>query len=189
MKQLKAKTYNDDQKNRQDNKSLIRWACFETSMGTALLAASARGICFLEFGAGAGALEKRMRLALPGKVFAPFGPAERAQLKEWQDVFQNYVSGHSHSLKGLPLDMRGTDFQKTVWRALQKIPHGKTLSYAQVAQNIGRPAATRAVANACGRNRLAIVVPCHRVVRTDGGLGGFRWGVDLKRRLLALEER
>jgi len=87
----------------------------------------------------------------------------------------------------LPLDIRGTAFQQQVWRALQKIPAGRTRSYAEVARSIGRPDAMRAVGSACGANPVALVVPCHRVVQTGGGLGGYRWGVERKRELLEAE--
>ncbi|MEL7497796.1 MAG: methylated-DNA--[protein]-cysteine S-methyltransferase [Planctomycetota bacterium] len=87
-----------------------------------------------------------------------------------------------------PLHFDGTEFQKSVWQGLRAIPFGQTTTYQQLAEAIGRPSAVRAVANACGANPFAILVPCHRVLRTDGGIGGFRWGVEIKRRLLALEE-
>jgi AraC family transcriptional regulator of adaptative response/methylated-DNA-[protein]-cysteine methyltransferase len=87
----------------------------------------------------------------------------------------------------LPLDARGTALQQAVWAALRTIPTGATASYAEVAKAIGRPTAARAVAQACGANPLAVITPCHRVVRADGGLSGYRWGVERKRRLLARE--
>jgi len=87
----------------------------------------------------------------------------------------------------LPLDIRGTAFQQRVWQALRAIPVGETLSYADLAQRIGAPSAVRAVAGACAANRLAVAVPCHRIVRTDGALSGYRWGVERKRALLNAE--
>ena len=90
---------------------------------------------------------------------------------------------------GLPLDIRATAFQWQVWQALTRIPRGETRSYADIAREIGRPTAFRAVARACASNKLALVVPCHRVVRDDGSLGGYRWGVPRKETLLALERR
>jgi AraC family transcriptional regulator of adaptative response/methylated-DNA-[protein]-cysteine methyltransferase len=89
----------------------------------------------------------------------------------------------------LPLDVRATAFQHAVWRELQKIPRGTTRSYSEVARRIGKPRATRAVARACATNPTAIVVPCHRVVRNDGGMGGYRWGMERKRQLLAQEKQ
>ena len=89
----------------------------------------------------------------------------------------------------LPLDIRGTAFQQRVWKALQKIPTGKTASYAEIAKRIGSPSSTRAVAGACAANAIAVAIPCHRVVRTDGGLSGYRWGVERKRALLESEAK
>ena len=89
----------------------------------------------------------------------------------------------------LPLDVRGTAFQQRVWQALRQIPAGRTASYAEIARRIGAPASVRAVAQACGANPLAVAIPCHRVVRNDGALSGYRWGVDRKRALLAREAR
>ena len=89
----------------------------------------------------------------------------------------------------LPLDVRGTTFQLRVWDALQRIPKGTTRTYAEIARELGQPSAARAVARACAGNRLALVIPCHRVVRGDGGLGGYRWGVERKRELLREEKR
>ena len=100
----------------------------------------------------------------------------------WSDL-QKVARRHA----SLPLDIRGTAFQQQVWRALQKIPAGRTRSYAEVARSIGRPDAMRAVGSACGANPVALVVPCHRVVQTGGGLGGYRWGVERKRELLEAE--
>ena len=89
----------------------------------------------------------------------------------------------------LPLDIRGTVFQRRVWKALQEIPIGSTASYSEVAKKVGAPGSARAVAQACAANRLAVAIPCHRVVRNDGGLSGYRWGVERKRKLLAREAR
>jgi AraC family transcriptional regulator of adaptative response/methylated-DNA-[protein]-cysteine methyltransferase len=89
----------------------------------------------------------------------------------------------------LPLDVQGTAFQERVWQALRKIPSGTTASYADIAKRIGKPRAVRAVAQACAANRLAVAIPCHRVVRRDGDLSGYRWGVDRKRELLEREKR
>jgi AraC family transcriptional regulator of adaptative response/methylated-DNA-[protein]-cysteine methyltransferase len=89
----------------------------------------------------------------------------------------------------VPLDIRGTVFQRRVWEALRRIPRGETRTYGEIAREIGAPAAVRAVGSACGANPVALVVPCHRAVRTDGGLGGYAWGLGVKKRLLEIEKR
>jgi AraC family transcriptional regulator of adaptative response/methylated-DNA-[protein]-cysteine methyltransferase len=103
------------------------------------------------------------------------------------ETIVEHLRGKQASLD-LPIDVQATAFQWKVWRALQRIPPGETRAYAEVARAIGKPKAVRAVARACATNPVAIVVPCHRVVRTDGGLGGYRWGLDRKKRLLAREK-
>ena len=100
----------------------------------------------------------------------------------------DYLEG-AGGTERLPLDVRGTAFQRKVWETLQRIPRGSTRSYAEIARELGQPAAARAVAQACASNRLALVIPCHRVVREDGGLGGYRWGLERKRALLERERR
>ncbi|HYZ42010.1 MAG TPA: methylated-DNA--[protein]-cysteine S-methyltransferase, partial [Stellaceae bacterium] len=112
--------------------------------------------------------------------------AEDAELKTWADQIVGFITAPDHHLD-LPLDIQGTAFQARVWRALQKIPLGKTATYSEIAAAIGQPKAVRAVAQACATNRLALLVPCHRVIRSDGDIGGYRWGVQRKRALLAGE--
>ncbi|MCB0357051.1 MAG: methylated-DNA--[protein]-cysteine S-methyltransferase [Bdellovibrionales bacterium] len=104
-----------------------------------------------------------------------------------QNYIKNYFVGHSHTYKG-PLKLEGTDFQKKVWQHLRKIPYGKTQSYAEVAKAIGHPKAARAVGTACGKNPLLLLVPCHRVVATNGSLGGFALGLKVKKQLLQIEQ-
>ncbi len=99
-----------------------------------------------------------------------------------------FIAG-AGTLARVPLDIRGTVFQRRVWEALRRIPRGETRTYGEIAREIGAPAAVRAVGGACGANPVALVVPCHRAVRTDGGLGGYAWGLTVKRRLLELEKR
>src|SRR5437870_3148254 len=108
---------------------------------------------------------------------------ERGPLGRWVGAILRTLEGHAPHL-GLPLDVRATAFQRVVWEALRKIPYGSTRSYAEIARAIGRPRATRAVARACATNPAAIVIPCHRVVRADGDLGGYRWGIRRKRALI-----
>jgi AraC family transcriptional regulator of adaptative response/methylated-DNA-[protein]-cysteine methyltransferase len=109
------------------------------------------------------------------------------RLREWVATVTGFIETPGDVLK-LPLDIQGTVFQRRVWKALQSIPVGRTASYRDVAVAIGQPAAHRAVASACAANKLAVAIPCHRVVRTDGKLGGYRWGLERKRRLLANEQ-
>jgi AraC family transcriptional regulator of adaptative response/methylated-DNA-[protein]-cysteine methyltransferase len=107
-------------------------------------------------------------------------------LRSMKAALLAFLAGE-HSLARLPLDIRGTVFQRRVWDALRGIPRGETRTYRELARAVGAPAAVRAVGSACGANPVALVIPCHRAVRTDGGLGGYAWGLDRKRRLLRLE--
>jgi len=111
-----------------------------------------------------------------------------AQFTGWMQALAGYLEGE-RALSQMPLSLHGTAFQLKVWRYLQTIPAGSVQSYAEVAEAIGQPKAARAVANACGANRIAVVIPCHRVIRGDGTLGGYRWGLDRKRALLDAERR
>ncbi|MBV8337797.1 MAG: methylated-DNA--[protein]-cysteine S-methyltransferase, partial [Alphaproteobacteria bacterium] len=111
---------------------------------------------------------------------------EDAGLKQWADRIVRFITPPDHNLD-LPLDIRGTAFQARVWRALQKIPLGRTATYSEIAAAIGQPRAVRAVAQACAANKVAVLVPCHRVIRSDGDLGGYRWGVERKQELLDRE--
>lgn len=162
----------------------IRWSIVDTVLGPALVAATARGICMVELGADADALERTLR--------AEFPRARLQQVDAGRDEFlAPRVRAVADALAGkrarVPVDLIGTAFQKRVWDALMKIPPGETRSYAEVAAALDAPKAARAVASACAHNRVAIVVPCHRVIRGDGSPGGYRWGLDLKRRLLGRE--
>ena len=103
--------------------------------------------------------------------------------------FREYFRGRLDALDRIPVETGGTPFQRRVWEALRRIPRGETRTYSEIARQIGAPAAVRAVGSACGANPVALVVPCHRAVRTDGGLGGYAWGLTVKRRLLKLEKR
>ena len=162
----------------------IRWSVVDTVLGPALVAATVRGICMIELGFDGDVLERRLRDEFPG--------ARLQQVDAGRDEFlAPRVRAVADALAGrradVPVDLVGTAFQKRVWDALMKIPPGETRSYAEVAASLDAPSASRAVAGACARNRVAIVVPCHRVIRGDGSPGGYRWGLDLKRRLLDRE--
>lgn len=162
----------------------IRWSLVDTALGNALVAATQRGICMVELGEDPVALEQSLHREFPN--------ARRKRVDAGRDDFlAPRVRAVAEQLAGrmgdVPLDLIGTAFQKRVWDALMKIPAGQTRSYAGLAASLGNPDATRAVAGACARNRVAILVPCHRVIRTDGSLGGYRWGLPLKARLLERE--
>ena len=161
----------------------IRFAIAETSLGALLVAASEKGVCAISMGDN------------PEKLLQDLQDRfTRARLVGGDAKFEKLVAKVVGLVErprkdlDLPLDIRGTAFQQRVWKALTTIPAGKTASYAEIAKKIGKPSAVRAVAQACAANSLAIAIPCHRVVKTDGGLSGYRWGVARKQELLAREE-
>ena len=159
----------------------IRSATVATSIGTLLVAATDRGVCAVTLGDSVEALETALRREYPAATIAP-GDEE---LRGWLRAVVDQVEGRPG--EPVPLDVQGTAFQQRVWEALRQVPRGTTVSYSEIARRIGRPSAARAVAGACADNRLALVIPCHRVVRGDGELGGYRWGIERKRTLLARE--
>lgn len=159
----------------------IRYACFATPLGTVLAAATDSGICSIKLG------DDRNRLRrLLAEEFANAELAE-APLSTLKQQILSFIDGES-SLARVPLDIRGTVFQRRVWEALRRIPRGETRTYRDIARAIGAPGAVRAVGSACGANPVALAVPCHRAVRTDGGLGGYAWGLQRKRKLLEIEK-
>lgn len=163
----------------------IRWSLVDTALGTALVATTARGICMVELGADGPALEARLEAEFPRARLQRVDAGRDAYLApRVRAVAQRLAGGQGE----VPVDLLGTAFQKKVWDALMKIPSGHTRSYAGLAAALGDPKAARAVAGACARNKVAVVVPCHRVVRGDGSPGGYRWGLPLKRRLLEREQ-
>ncbi len=160
----------------------IRFAVGECSLGAILVAATDRGVCAIEFGDDPDALVRSLQDRFP-----------KARLTGGDQDFERlvaevvgFVEAPAQGL-GLPLDIRGTAFQQRVWNAIRKIPAGSTASYAEIAKRIGTPKAVRAVAQACASNAIAVAIPCHRVVRTDGSPSGYRWGVARKRALLTRE--
>jgi AraC family transcriptional regulator of adaptative response/methylated-DNA-[protein]-cysteine methyltransferase len=161
----------------------IRFSTAATAQGVVLVAATEKGLCSVTLGASAAALEQGLRREFPAARIERAG----AELGVWVDAVVARVAGGGAGADRLPLDVPGTAFQWQVWDALRRIPRGQTRSYAEIARDLGRPTAARAVARACASNRLAVVIPCHRVVREDGGLGGYRWGITRKRELLAAE--
>lgn len=162
----------------------IGFAIARCALGRVLVAATARGIAAVSLGDSDEALERALR--------EEYGAAtiERDEnaLGRWLAPVLAYLDGSTADLD-LPLDLQATAFQWRVWRALQKIPYGKTATYAEIAKRIGEPKAVRAVANACANNRAALLIPCHRVVRADGSPGEYRWGAKRKATLLAAEKR
>lgn len=160
----------------------IHYASGSTRMGPVTIGATERGICFLQFGKEGPDLAEEFPHATRISMPTAFQPAFDA----WMKAINEHLEGRLQRLD-IPLDVNGTAFQLMVWRYLQTIPAGETRSYKQVACAVGRPDAVRAVGTACGRNHVALLIPCHRVLRGDGQLGGYRWGLERKRQLLALE--
>jgi len=162
----------------------IRWSIADTALGRALVATTERGICMIELGDDAEALEEKLHVEFPKAQLERVDAGRDEFLAPRLRAVADALAGRQAQV---PVDLIGTAFQKKVWDVLMKIPHGQTRSYAQIAQQIGHPRSSRAVANACANNHVAIVVPCHRVVRGDGSLGGYRWGLPLKQRVLERE--
>ena len=160
----------------------IRFTMVSTWLGWALIAATERGICMTALGDDRAALEADLRRRFPAAELV----AADAELAGWAERIVRFITRPAEQLD-LPLDIRGTAFQAQVWRALQKIPPGSTATYSAIAAALGRPRAVRAVAQACAGNRLAVLVPCHRVIRQDGELAGYRWGIERKQALIARE--
>jgi len=160
----------------------LHYAIGTSTLSQVLVAASDRGICALLLGDQADALRAELAAAFPDAVLMRDDAALSAQLAQ-AIALADAPSGNFDGA----LDIGGTPFQRRVWQALCDIPAGSTTTYTEIAQRIGQPDAVRAVASACAANVLAIAIPCHRVVRTDGGLAGYRWGIARKRALLAME--
>ena len=164
----------------------VTWACRETTLGKILMAATDRGVCFAQFGDDAEALLEQLRAEYPKAVLEAYDEVGSGELDRWIDALDAYMQ-QQRPRPDIPLDLRGTAFQIQVWEFLQQIEAGDTLSYSELASAIGKPRAVRAAASACAANRIAVLVPCHRILRADGGLGGYRWGASRKRRLLEAE--
>lgn len=159
----------------------LRVVVSDSPLGRVLVARTDKGICSVRLGEDAEALR--------AEVAAEFPNAELVEDRDGGSIVRAVVDTvvRGTAIPDLHLDVRGTVFQRRVWEELRRIPRGETRTYAQVAEAIGRPSAVRAVANACAGNQAALVIPCHRVVRSDGGLGGYRWGADRKQAILAAE--
>lgn len=162
----------------------IRHSIGKCSLGQILVASSKRGICAIFLGSNRTALLQQLKDEFPKADIEPCSDETDTMLSAVIDQVENPGTKHA-----LPLDICGTAFQQKVWQALRKIPAGKTLTYQELSSRVGHPKSARAVANACGANKLAVAIPCHRIIHKDGTLSGYRWGTDLKRKLLQRESQ
>lgn len=160
----------------------IRYATAECSLGFVLVAQSERGVCAILLGYDPGELARDLQDRFPQAKLLD----RDAETEQLVSKVAGFVEAPALGLD-LPLDIRGTEFQRRAWQALSEIPPGKTVSYGDVAERIGSPGAAKEVAEACAANPLAVAIPCHRVVKKDGGLSGYRWGFKRKRALLRKE--
>ncbi len=166
----------------------ITWATMRTPLGLLLLAATDRGLCFVQFGDSERALTAALRADFPNATLTPLAQPYPQTFHDWIAAVEEHLAGAQPAL-ALPLDIQATAFQCLVWNYLRTIPYGATQSYQEVARAIHRPTAARAVARACASNRVALLIPCHRVLRGDGELGGYRWGIERKQALLNRERQ
>ncbi len=162
----------------------IGYCVFPTPLGLVLIAATARGVCSVKLGESRNALVRLLEEEFSQAKLAE----DAAGLERLKKLVAAFIEG-DQALARVPLDVRGTVFQRKVWEALRRIPAGETRTYGEIARAIGAPEAVRAVGSACGANPVALLVPCHRAVRADGGLGGYAWGLQRKKKLLDLERR
>ncbi|MFI5096009.1 MAG: bifunctional DNA-binding transcriptional regulator/O6-methylguanine-DNA methyltransferase Ada [Candidatus Acidiferrales bacterium] len=163
--------------------AVVRYTIASSPLGRMLIAATDKGICAIQFA------DSDQQLAQGLMREFPFAVRRRddAAMSQWRENLTRLIQGQETN-PSLPLDIRATAFQRRVWECLQKIPRGETRSYSAVAKKIGMPKATRAVARACATNPVAVAIPCHRVIREDGTLGGYRWGIERKEQLLTIEK-
>lgn len=162
----------------------ITYTIAESPLGRLMVAGTDKGVCAVKLGDRNDALEGDLRTEYPGATLT----RDQSAFSKWVRAILAHLDGRTPHLD-LPIDVQATAFQWKVWRYLQSIPYGETRSYSEVASAIGSPSASRAVARACATNRVCLVIPCHRVVQKDGGLGGYRWGIERKRKLLQREEK
>ncbi len=164
----------------------ITYASTESLLGRMMLGATDRGLCFVQFGETHAGLLKLLEKEYPLATLEPMAKPYHKDFQRWMNALELYLAGN-HSSLALPVDVRATAFQLRVWNYLSSIPYGEVRSYSEVAAALGDPKASRAVAGACAANNVALLVPCHRVLRNNGELGGYRWGLGRKRALLDLE--
>lgn len=166
----------------------ITYGASKTPLGLMMVGATDRGLCFVQFGEDVEALYQALAMEYPEARVRPIPDPPPAEFAQWMDALNRHLSGQCPDLP-LPLHVRATAFQMKVWRYLQSIPYGSVQSYREVAKGLGEPRAARAVARACASNRIALAIPCHRVIRGTGELGGYRWGLERKRVLLDNERK
>jgi AraC family transcriptional regulator, regulatory protein of adaptative response / methylated-DNA-[protein]-cysteine methyltransferase len=165
--------------------SIIRYGTGDTPAGQVVVALTERGVCALRLTEGKAltAIVEELRLKFPPAAFIHDQEAVEPVMRPINEILE----GRREAAE-VPLDLQGTPFQKRVWETLLEVPRGTTCSYSQLAQKVGNPRAVRAVASACARNPVGLIVPCHRILRSDGSLGGYYWGLERKRALLHLEK-
>lgn len=165
---------------------VINYACCDTALGLMMMAATDKGICFVQFADDQNSLLTLLQGEFPNAELKLSAAQDGPELDNWMAALDLHISKNAPR-PDLPLDITGTAFQIKVWQFLLTIKEGEILSYSEVASCIDKPKAVRAVASACGKNRIGVLIPCHRVLRSDGGLGGYRWGLARKRALLDQE--
>lgn len=165
----------------------VRYHSFLTDLGLCVIGFSPSGVCFLQFGERLENLLDSLRSHRPGDKLARIAKEEDHLAAGIEAIIQTATRGHFDDILTLPIAPIGTEFQRAVWTCIRDIPSGEVRSYSEIAQTLNRPRATRAVARACGANAIALLIPCHRVIRSDGSLGGYRWGLAAKRHLLGAE--
>ena len=166
----------------------IVYSIVDSALGRLIVAGTHRGLCFAAMGEADQTLVAELRGDYPRATIRVADPNRRedSRIGLWADALADYIAGRS-KMPTPPMDIRGTPFQFSVWDQLRAIPAGQTRSYSEIARRIGRPRAIRAVGTANGANPVSIIIPCHRAIRSSGHLGGYRWGLDRKRRLLEME--
>jgi len=167
----------------------IAYSIVDSALGRLLVAGTRRGICFAAMGDSDRRLVAELRADHPRasiRIADPVRWRDDLSVGKWAHAIADYIVGHS-AMPTPPMDIRGTPFQFSVWDQLRAIPAGQTRSYTEIARRIGRPRAARAVGSANGANPVSIVIPCHRAIRASGHLGGYRWGLERKRKLLEME--
>jgi AraC family transcriptional regulator, regulatory protein of adaptative response / methylated-DNA-[protein]-cysteine methyltransferase len=162
----------------------VRFGIFATVLGPMLVAGTALGICHVSFGDDEGCLLDEFRADRAAASLS----RDEASVASWAEDITAQLDGRTRAID-VPIDVSGTPFQQRVWTELHRIPFGQLRSYQELAVTMGQPTAARAVAGACASNRVAVVIPCHRVIRGTGELGGYRWGVERKRKLLDIERQ